>query len=69
MSDHSYRVIEVVGTSSSSLDDAIRGAVEKAAKTVRNLDWFEVIGTRGHIEDGRIAHFQVQLKLGFRLDD
>ncbi len=69
MSDHSYRVIEVVGTSSSSQDDAIRGAVEKAAKTVHNLDWFEVMGTRGHIVDGRVAHFQVQLKIGFRLDD
>ena len=69
MSDHNYRVIEVVGTSPSSMDDAIQGAVQRAAKTVRNLDWFEVTGTRGHIQDGRVAHFQVQLKLGFRLDE
>ena len=69
MSDHSYRVIEVVGTSPDSLENAIQGAVERAAKTTRNLDWFEVTGTRGHIEGGRIAHYQVYLKLGFRLDD
>ena len=69
MSDHSYRVIEVVGTSPTSLEGAIQGAVERAARTTRNLDWFEVTSTRGHIEGGRIGHYQVQLKLGFRLED
>lgn len=68
MSDHTYGVSEIVGTSSVSIDDAVRGAVERAAKTVRNLDWFEVTGVRGHIEDGRVAHYQVTIKLGFRIE-
>lgn len=68
MSDHVYRVIEVVGTSTTSSDDAIRAALSKAAETLRELRWFEVTDTRGHIEDGRIKHFQVTLKLGFTLE-
>ncbi len=68
MSDHTYGVSEVVGTSAESIDDAIRGAVDRASKTVRHLDWFEVVNIRGHIEDGQVAHFQVTIKLGFRLD-
>lgn len=68
MSDHTYGVSEVVGTSGESIDDAIRGAVDRASKTVRHLDWFEVVNVRGHIKDGHVAHFQVTLKLGFRLD-
>ncbi|HSG21410.1 MAG TPA: dodecin [Azonexus sp.] len=68
MSDHVYKLIEVVGSSNASTDDAIRNAIEVAAKTIRHIDWFEVIETRGHITDGRIAHFQVTVKLGFRLD-
>lgn len=69
MSDNVYRVIEVVGSSNGSVDDAIRGAVARAASTTRNLDWFEVTQIRGHIEDGAVAHFQVGLKIGFRLED
>ena len=68
MSDHTYGVSEVVGTSAVSIDEAIRGAVDRASKTVRHLDWFEVVNVRGHIEDGHVAHFQVTIKLGFRLD-
>jgi hypothetical protein len=68
MADNTYRVTEIVGSSSESIDDAIRGAVARAGETLRNLDWFEVLETRGNIEDGQIAHFQVHLKVGFRLD-
>lgn len=69
MGDNVYRVIEVVGSSSTGTDDAIRNAIGRAAKTVKNLDWFEVVDTRGHIEDGAIAHFQVTVKIGFSLED
>jgi flavin-binding protein dodecin len=69
MSDHVYRVTEIVGSSSSGSDDAIRNALERAKQTLRNLEWFEVIDTRGHIENGTIGHFQVTIKVGFRLDD
>ena len=69
MSEHVYRVTEIVGTSTSGLDDAISNAVGRAAKTLRNLDWFEVTQIRGHLEDGQIAHYQATLKVGFRLDD
>ncbi|MCW3041423.1 MAG: dodecin protein [Solirubrobacterales bacterium] len=68
MSDNVYKSIEVTGSSTTSIDDAIRGAVAKAAESVRNLEWFEVGDVRGHIEDGAVAHFQVTVKLGFRLD-
>lgn len=68
MSDHVYRVIEVVGSSSSGSDAAIANAVNRASETVRNLEWFEVIETRGHIVDGAIAHTQVTLKVGFRIE-
>jgi dodecin len=68
MSDHVYKLVELVGSSTTSTDDAIRNAVETAAKTLRNIDWFEVIETRGHVADGKVAHFQVTLKLGFRLE-
>ena len=67
-SDSVYKVIEIVGSSPSSIDDAIQSAVAEAAKTVRNIKWFEVVETRGHVEDGKVAHFQVALKLGFTLD-
>ena len=69
MSDHIYKTIELVGSSSKSVEDAVQRAVAKAAETVRNLRWFEVVDTRGHIEGGRIAHWQVTLKLGFALED
>jgi flavin-binding protein dodecin len=66
---HTYGVTEVVGSSSTSIDDAIRGAIERANKTVRNLDWFEVTQIRGHLEGGQVGHLQVTLKLGFRLEE
>jgi dodecin len=68
MSDHVYKIIELVGTSTRSSDEAIEQAVAKAAKSLHNLDWFEVQETRGHIVDGKIAHYQVKVKIGFRLD-
>jgi dodecin len=69
MADNVYSVSEIVGSSSQGLDDAIRGALDRAAKTLHNLDWFEVTGIRGHIEDNQLSHFQVTLKVGFRLDE
>lgn len=68
MTDNVYKVIELAGSSSSSTDDAIGNAVSKAAKTLNNLDWFEVLETRGYIENGGVAHYQVKLKIGFRLE-
>jgi len=68
MSDHVYKLVELVGSSTVGIDDAIRNAIAQAAKTVRHLDWFEVTETRGHIADGKVAHFQVTLKAGFRLE-
>lgn len=67
MSANVYRVTEVVGTSTESTDDAIRTAIARAAETLTGLNWFEVVESRGHIEDGRVAHYQVTLKIGFRL--
>ena len=69
MSDNVYRVTEIVGTSTDGVDDAIRKAISRASSTLRELDWFEVTETRGHIENGTVAHFQVTLKVGFKLDD
>jgi dodecin len=69
MTDHVYRVTEIVGTSSESVDQAIRAGVERASVTLRGLDWFEVTQVRGHIADGKVGHYQVSLKVGFRLDD
>ena len=68
MADHVYKLVEIVGTSAAGTDDAIRNAVETAAKTLRKIDWFEVIESRGHVSDGKVAHFQVTLKVGFRLE-
>jgi flavin-binding protein dodecin len=68
MTNHVYRVIEIVGSSPDSIEDAVRGAVARAATTTRNLDWFEVTEIRGHIVDGQIGHFQVGLKVGFQLE-
>jgi flavin-binding protein dodecin len=68
MSDHIYKVIEIVGSSAKSSDDAIQQAVAKAGETLHNLDWFEVVEIRGHIVDGKVAHYQVKVKIGFRLD-
>ncbi len=69
MPAHVYKVIEIVGSSTVSTDDAIRVAIEKAGKTIRHLNWFQVVETRGHIDNGKVAHFQVVLKVGFRLDE
>jgi flavin-binding protein dodecin len=69
MAGKSYRVTEIVGTSTEGVDDAIKGAVSRAAQTLRGLDWFEVTEVRGHIENGQVAHVQVGLKLGFGLED
>jgi flavin-binding protein dodecin len=69
MPDHIYKTIELVGSSSRGVEDAVQKAVAKAAETIRNLRWFEVLETRGHIEGGRVAHWQVTLKLGFTLED
>jgi hypothetical protein len=66
--DHTYRVTEIVGSSPESVEQAVRNAVARANVTLRNLDWFEVTEVRGHIEGGEIAHFQVTVKVGFRLD-
>jgi flavin-binding protein dodecin len=68
MKDAVYAITEVVGSSSESLDDAIRNAVRTSAKTLRQLEWFEVTQIRGHIEEADVAHFQVMLKLGFRYE-
>lgn len=68
MSAHVYKLVEVVGTSPDGVDAAIRNAVETAARSVRHIDWFEVVETRGHVVDGKVAHFQVTLKIGFRLE-
>lgn len=68
MKDHVYKVIELVGSSTKSTDEAIHNAIERASQTLKNLDWFEVAETRGHIDNGKVAHFQVVLKVGFRLE-
>ncbi|MEU2563124.1 dodecin [Streptomyces longispororuber] len=69
MSDHTYRVTEIVGTSPEGVDQAIRNGISRASQTLRGLDWFEVTQVRGHIENGEIQHYQVGLKVGFRLED
>ena len=66
--DHVYKVIELVGTSEKSIEDAIQIAIGRATKTLKHLRWFEVIQTRGHIENGKIGHYQVTLKVGFTLE-
>lgn len=69
MPDHVYKTIELVGSSTRGMEDAVQKAIAKAAETVRNIRWFEVTDTRGHIEGGRVAHWQVTVKLGFTLED
>ncbi len=68
MANHVYKFVELTGSSTAGSDDAVRNAVETAAKTLRNLDWYEVVESRGHIADGKIAHWQVTLKVAFRLE-
>ena len=69
MEDHVYRVIEVVGSSTVGIDDAVRTAVARASASLHDLRWFELVETRGHIEDGQVKHFQVTVKIGYTLDD
>ncbi len=69
MPDHVYKVVELVGSSEESVTKAIDTAITKAAQTIRHLGWFEVIQVRGHIEDGKVAQYQVTMKAGFRLED
>lgn len=69
MANHVYKLVEIVGTSTTSSDDAIRNAIETAAKTIRRIDWFEVTETRGHVANNKIDHYQVTLKIGFRVEE
>lgn len=71
MSDqnHVYKLVELVGTSPNGIDDAICNAIEDASRSIRNLDWFEATEIRGHLRDGKIAHYQVKVKVGFRVED
>lgn len=69
MPNHTYKLIELVGSSAIGTDDAIRNAIAKASLTVKHLDWFELVETRGHIADGKVAHYQATIKVGFRIED
>ena len=69
MSDHVYKIIELTGTSKTSIEDAVNGAVARASKTIRNMRWLEVIETRGSIDNGKVGEWQVSIKVGFTLDD
>jgi len=68
MSDNVYKSVEITGSSTAGVTEAIEVAISKASESLRNLDWFEVTNIRGHLEDGRVAHYQVTLKVGFRLE-
>lgn len=69
MTDHVYKKIELTGSSATGVEDAIKNAVSKASKTLHNMRWFEVVETRGHIENGAVSHWQVTIKVGFTLED
>ena len=69
MTDHIYKTVELTGTSTTGTDEAIRNAISKAAKTIHKMRWFQVVETRGHINNGEVDHWQVTLKIGFSLDD
>jgi flavin-binding protein dodecin len=69
MSNHTYGVTELVGSSSDGIEQAVRNGIARSAQTVRNLDWFEVTEIRGHVDDGEVGHFQVRLKVGFRIEE
>jgi dodecin len=69
VTDHVYKSIELTGSSSTTVEDAVQNAIAKAGKTMRNMHWFQVMETRGHIAEGKVAHWQVTLKIGFRLED
>ncbi len=67
--DHVYKILDLVGSSETSIEDAIKNAISRASKTIREMKWFEVVQTRGHIENGKIGHFQVTLRVGFTLEE
>jgi flavin-binding protein dodecin len=69
MSEHTYKVTEIVGSSADGIDAAVRSGIARASESLRHLGWFEVTDIRGHLEDGAVAHYQVTMKVGFRLDD
>ncbi len=69
MSHHVYKLLELTGSSPTSIEDAVQTALTKASESVRNIHWFEVVETRGHVEDGKVAHWQVTIKAGFTLED
>jgi flavin-binding protein dodecin len=69
MTAHTYKIIELVGTSLNGTDEAIQNGIAKAAQTIKHIDWFEVIESRGHIVDGKVQHFQVTMKVGFRIEN
>jgi len=66
---HTYKKVEMVGSSPTSIEEAIKNAIDECNKTIKNLDWFEVVETRGHIVDGKVGHFQVTIKVGFRIEN
>jgi dodecin len=68
MSQHVYKILELTGSSPTSIEDAVNTAIAKANESVRNMQWFEVVGTRGHIQNGKVAHWQVTVKIGFTLE-
>ena len=69
MTDHTYKLVELTGTSKKSIEQAVENAIARASKTIRNMRWFEVVETRGHVENGAVDHWQVTLKVGFTLED
>ena len=69
MSDHTYKKIELTGTSATSIEEAVGNALAKASETIRNMRWFEIVETRGHIHDGKVGHWQVTVKVGFTLEE
>jgi len=69
MSNHVYKILELTGSSTTTIEDAVQNAIRKASKTVRQMQWFQVLETRGHITDGSVSHWQVTLKVGFTLED
>ena len=69
MNDNVYKVIEIVGSSTVGIEDAVEKAIARAASTIRDIRWFEVVSTRGHVEEGKVAHYQVTLRIGFTLHD
>ena len=68
MSDHVYKIVELVGSSPTGIEDAIQGAIARASSTIDNIRWFEVLETRGHVEGGKVSHYQVTIKVGFTVN-